>query len=309
MNTQRIIGIALFVIGVALIVLGAVKIAPSGTTSVGASLCFFGILLAAFSFIRRPEPGPDAPPPMSPAQRLLGMFYEPTRVFQNLRAYPRWLAPLLVIGVLAAAYTFAFERRVTPEAIGNKMADKIIEGGWVPEGAQAEFREQQIEGFTAPMARVGKVINAFVGTFAFAAFLAGIYLLGALVFGGRINFWQGLAVALHAMLPVVVIQRLLSLLLLYIKPVESINLILDQGGMVKDNLGVIFSPAEHPVLFAAGSTIGLLSFYGVWLGAKGLRHGGERVSSSAAWSISIGLWLLGFLIATGSAVLFPQFLS
>lgn len=309
MNTQRIIAAALFVIGVALVVLGALKVAPAGSPSVGAALAFCGILLFALSFIRRPTPGPDAPPPMPPVQRLLGMFHEPTRVFQNLRAHPRWLAPLLVVGTLAAVYTFAFERRVTPEAIGNKMADKVIEGGWIPEEMQAQFREQQIEGYTAPMARAGKVVTAFVGTFILGSFLAGVYLLGALVFGGRINFWQALAVALHAMVPVVVIQRLLSLLLLYIKPVDSINLILDQGGMVKDNLGVLFSPAEHPVLFAAGSTIGLLSLYGVWLGAKGLRHGGERVSSGAAWTISIALWALGFLIAIGSALLFPQFLA
>jgi hypothetical protein len=309
MNTQRIIGAALFVLGVALAALGALKVAPSGSVSVGVSVALFGVLLFAFSFIRRPDPAPDAPPPMSPAQRLTGMFHEPTRVFQNLRAHPRWLAPLLVVGTLAAVYTFAFEQRVTPEAIGNKMADKVIEGGWIPEEKQAEFRDQQIEGYTAPMARAGKLINSFIGHFILASFLAGLYLVGVLVSGGRINFWQALAVALHAMLPVVVIQRLLSLLLLYVKPVDSINLILDQGGMVKDNLGVLFSPAEHPVLFAGGTAVGILAFYGVWLGAKGLRHGGERVSSGAAWGISIGLWVLGFLIAISSALLFPQFLT
>ena len=247
---------------------------------------------------------------MSPAERVLGIFHEPSRVFQNLRAHPRWLAAFLVMAVCTALYSVAFVQRVTPEAIANKMSDKIIEGGWVPAERVPVFREEQLAGIAAPVARVAAVTNAAVGLFALMSFFAALYLLGVLMLGGRINFWQALSVAFYAALPVVVIQKLLSLVLLYLKDRDDINLILDQGGLVRDNLGVLFSPAQNPVLFIAASFIGVLSFYGLWLTATGLRNTGERVSVSAAWTIALTLWLLGIIVSVvWGGILFPNFLA
>ncbi len=310
MPRQRFISIILLVVGVALLIAGITRIAPAGTTPLGVGLAFFGALLFGLSFIPRPQPAADAPAPLSPAERVLGIFYEPGRVFQNLRTHPRWLAAFFVIAICTALYSVAFVQRMTPEAIANKMSDKIIESGWIPAENIPSFREEQLAGIAAPVARVAATTNAAVGLFALMAFFAALYLLGVLMFGGRINFWQALAVAFYATLPVVVIQKLLSLLLLYLKDRDDINLIIDQSGLVRDNLGVLFSPARHPVLFVAASFIGVLSFYGVWLTATGLRNTGERVSSGAAWTIALTLWLLGMVFSVvWGGLLFPNFLS
>ena len=309
MPTRRLVPIILFVIGLGLLITGILKVAPVGTTGLGGGLAFFGALLFGLSFIPRPETPPDSPPALSPAERVTGIFFEPSRVFQNLRAHPRWLTAFLVIALFTALYQIAFVQRVTPEAIANKMSDKIIEGGYIPEDRQAGFREQQLAAATAPMARIGQITNGAVGLFAVMSLIAAIYLLGVLMFGGRINFWQALCVALYAALPVVVIGRLLSLLLLYLKSPDDLNLITDQNGLVRDNLGVLFAAAEHPVLHTAASFIGILSFYGLWLVATGLRNAGQKVSSSAAWSIAIAMWLLGIALAVISASLFSNFVS
>lgn len=100
------------------------------------------------------------------------------------------------------------------------------------------------------------------------SFVAALYLLGILIFGGRINFWQSLAVTFYASLPIVVIQKLVSLVILYIKSPDDIHPILGQETLVQDNLGVLFTPAQHPVLFVAATVIGVLSFYGLWLRAR-----------------------------------------
>ena len=65
----------------------------------------------AFSFMRLPAV-PDAPPRMSTAATLTGIFFEPTRVFRNLRAHPHWLAAILIVGIVNAVYTTAFYRRL-----------------------------------------------------------------------------------------------------------------------------------------------------------------------------------------------------
>jgi len=285
------------------------KVLPGGFIVVGAALAFFGLLATGLSFVPRPAPAADAPAPMPAFERIAGLFYQPAEVFRNLRAHPRWLTALLIITLCNFIYTTAFTRRITPERIGEYTTQKVLESGWVKEADAAQMRAQQIEAAKDPVRVWGGVVSQFSFGFVLVALLAGLFLLGVMALGGRINFWQALAVAAHAYLPVIVIQKLLSLLLLYLKSPDDIHPMLGAQGLVQDNLGVLFRPAEHPVLFAAASAVGVLSFYGLWLLATGLKHGGERVSKTTAWSIAIGLWLIGLLLAVSSAAAFGNFMA
>ena len=57
------------------------------------------------------------------------------------------------------------------------------------------------------------------------------------------------------------------------------------------------------------AAIGILSFYRLWLTAKGLREAGYKVSSTAGWSVAITLWVLALLFGMAIAAIFPGFLS
>jgi hypothetical protein len=179
----------------------------------------------------------------------------------------------------------------------------------IPAEAVERTREQGLEQAKNPVQRVGTAIKSVVGTFVFMSILGALYMLGVLVFGGRINFWQSLCVIVFASIPIVVIQKLISLLLLYIKDVDDIHPIMGQESLVQDNLGVLFTPADHPVLFVIASAIGLLSFYGLWLKATGLKHGGQKVSKGAAWGTAVLYWMIGLLFIVAMAALFPSFIS
>jgi Yip1 domain len=304
----RIPAIVLFVLGVLIAIGGALKFVPGGVGT-GLALAFWGALLFGLSFVRLPKAGPDAPPPMSVMERLGGIFYEPSRVFQNLKAHPHWLAAFLVISILTIAYAAAFTQRLTPERIVSYTADKMAETPFIPPQAVQQAREDGLEQAKNPVQRVGTAIKTFVGVFAFMAFLAALYMVGVLVFGGRINFWQAFAALMFASLPIVVLQKVISLILLYIKSPDDIHPIMGQETLVQDNLGLLFTPAEHPVLFVAASFIGLFSFYGLWLKATGLRYTGQRVSKAAAWGTAITFWLLGLLFLLIITALFPSFIS
>jgi hypothetical protein len=152
-------------------------------------------------------------------------------------------------------------------------------------------------------------VTQFLSAFILMGVIAAVYMLGVLMFGGRINYWQALAIAVHAALPAIIIDRVLSLVLLYVKDPDDVHPILGQSGLVMDNLGALVSPSSSPVLFAAASAFGILTFYRVWLSATGLRHGGERVSSTAAWSIVIALWVVGLVLAMLSSLFFGSFIS
>jgi len=305
---QRIPAIVLCVLGVLIAVGGALKFIPGGVGT-GGALAFWGALLLGLSFVRLPKPAPDAPPQMSAMEKLSGIFYEPTRVFQNLKPHPRWLAAFLVISSVSVIYAAAFTQRLTPERIVSYTADKMAATPFIPPEAVQRAREEGLEQAKNPVQRVGTAIKTFVGVFTFMAFLAALYMLGVLVFGGRINYWQSFAALVYASLPVVVIQKVLSLILLYIKSVDDIHPLMGQETLVQDNLGILFSPADHPVLFVAASAIGILSFYGLWLKATGLRNAGQKVSKGAAWGTAITFWLLGLMLIMIITALFPSFIS
>ena len=302
-------GIGLFVIGLIVCVLGIVKVVPGGIGT-GAAFAFWGVLLFAFSFIPLPQTKGDEEPAMSGLQKVFGIFYEPTRVFRNLRAHPHWLAAFLVVVIVNAVYATAFVQRLTPERIVGYTMDKLEQSPIKPpEDRMAQAKEDALQTAKQPIQRVQTFAKSFVAIFVFVCFVAALCLLGVLAFGGRMNFWQAFAAVFYSYLPVAVIGKLVSTVILFIKSPDDIHPILGQETLVQDNLGILFTPGEHPALFVLGTAVGVLSLYGLWLKAKGLSNTGQKVSSSAAWGVSISLWVLSLIIGMIFATLFSSFIS
>lgn len=307
----RPFAIGLFVLGLITIPVAALKLVNIEVFA-GAALCFFGILLFGLSFVRLPVISNPAEGPIPALQKVFGIFFEPTRIFRNLRVHPHWIVAFAIIAGLNVVYSNAFIRRVTPERITNHLVEKMSEMGppFAPTGEMLEgIRTKQLDQLKSPTQRVGAALNTITGTFVWGALVSAITLLLILAFGGRINYWQAIAVYFFTILPVAMVQKLLSLIILYIKDPEDIHPILGQESLVQDNLGILFSSAAHPVLFVLASSIGVFSFYGLWLRGKGLREGGTRVSSTAGWGVAITLWVVGLLLATIVTALFPSFIG
>jgi hypothetical protein len=300
----------LFVIGLIALVLGIVKVLPGGIGT-GAAFCFWGILLFAFSFIPLPKTKGDEEPQMSGVAKLTGIFFEPTRVFRNLRAHPRWLTAFLTIAILNSVYAAAFVQRLTPTRITDFTMEKMESSPIKPPpDKMAEAKDNMLQSMTQPIQRVQTAAKSFVGVFVLMSAITALCLLGVLAFGGTINFWQAFAAVLYGYVPLAIISKIASLIILYLKSPDDIHPILDQETLLHyDNLGVLFSPADHPALYVLGSVIGVLSFYGLWLRAKGLQHAGYKVSSSAAWGTAITLWVLALLVGMVFATLFSGFMS
>jgi Yip1 domain len=302
------VGIALVVIGIIVLIGGIANFIPGGLGA-GGALCALGVLFFGLSFTSLPYVA-DAPPPMSTVGRLTGIFFEPAAVFRNLRAHPRWLAAILIMGCLNAAYLAAFYQRLTPERIVDFTFEKLKDSPIKPpEDRMALARQQALDAAKLPLARAGNAIKTIVGVFFVVAFFGALYLLGVLAFGGRMHFWQAYAVAAYAAFPVLVIQKVISFIILFVKSPDDIHPLIGQETLVTDNLGILFKAAEHPVLYVTASAIGILSFYKLWLTAKGLSEGGYKVSSSAGWGVAITLWVLGLFLGIAAAAIFPSFLS
>jgi hypothetical protein len=306
----RPVAIGLFAVGLIIIVGGIAKFIPGGV-STGGALAFSGVLLFLLSLIPLPvvrEPEET----LSFVEKATGIFFEPARVFRNLRAHPHWIGAFVIVVVLSLIYNFAFVQRLTPERIVEHTVSKVAEMPppfTPPPQAIEKMRTDQLSALKNPIERAGGMVKAVVGIFVLGAFAAGLCLLLVLVFGGRINFWQALAVTFFSWLPVVAIQKILGLVILYLKAPEDLHPIRNQDTTLQDNLSLLVSGADHPVLFVALSFIGLTWFYFLWLRAKGLHYGGTKVGSSAGWGVSLILYIMLMLFAVGATALFPSFVS
>lgn len=300
--------IGVFVLGIIIIALNIVGVLTSAIGT-GALVCALGIMFFAFSFMRLPAV-PDAPPRMSTAATLAGIFFEPTQIFRNLRAHPRWLAAILIAGIVSAVYTTAFYRRVGPERIVNFTYDAIEQGPFKPPPeALAESRRAELEKASSRSAQVTNAISTVAMGFFGVAFLAALCLLGVLAFGGRMHYWQAFSVVAYIGFPFTLIQKLISFLVLYLKAPEDIHPLLGQESLVYDHLGLLVSTKDHPILYTFLATFGVLVLYRIWLTATGLREGGYKVSSSAAWGVTITLTVLFLVFRLAAAAIFPSFLG
>ncbi|HSK70681.1 MAG TPA: YIP1 family protein [Pyrinomonadaceae bacterium] len=306
----RYSAIVVFIIGIIVLILGITKIVPN-TTGTGVSLLLLGGLLFGLSFV--PKPDSDSPVgEMSPIERLTKIFYAPAEVFQNLRRHPRWLVAILIMTVLSAVYSNAFMYRLTPERITNYAIDKTLEMPMMNEQARAQVestRKQTIEDAKSPVSRVTQAVNSFVGYTFLYAFFGLVFWLFALAMGGKINFWQAFSASVYAAFPIAVINRVLSLIILFIKDPTDIHPILGSNSLLQDNLGILVTPADNPVLYVLLSAFGILQFYWIFLMATGLKNAGERVSPTTAWTATIVVWLIGVTLSVVMALIFPSFFS
>jgi Yip1-like protein len=301
------VAIGAFVLGLILLVGSIAKFTP-GAWATAVMFCFAGLLLAGLSFIRLPSvPKKTDDAPLSVLQKVTGIFFEPSRVFRNLREYPRWIGAFLIMGILAFGYQFLFVKRITPERIvehARRQMEAMGTLGGPPEMREARLSEQ-LEAMKSPTRLAVATLNTVPFLFVLMVIAAALSLLGMLAFGGRMNFWQAFAVTIYSALPVVVVQKLLGILILYLKDPEDLHPVLNRDTTLQDNLGILFSPSDHPVLFVLASFIGLTSFYGLWLRAKGLHLGATRASSGVGWGVAITLWVLLMLLVVTITALFP----
>lgn len=300
-------GIVSVIVGIVIFTLGITKILPHTTTS-GFALFAFGLLLIGFNFIPVPEKE-EGVQEMSFGAKLLNIFVSPSEVFRNFRSHPTWLGAILIAAIVTGIYSTAFLYRLTPEVINNHTISKMSESGFVQPDQIAEIKKNSLEAMSSKVAQGFGFVNTFVVFCFLFAFFAVIYFLTCLAMGGKMNYWQALATTAWAVLPVMLIQKLLSLLILFLKEPSEIHPILGQQNLLMDNLSFFVAPANNPVLYTLLASISLTAIYGLFLTAIGLKNAGYKVSSAAGWVAAFIVYFLMLSLGLISALLFGSFMS
>lgn len=238
-----------------------------------------------------PFPAPETPagPTMSTPETLINVFFEPSRVFDALRARPRFLVAALLTTLLFGAITFTLYQRVD---MGQYIRDKMEQS---PRSATQTEQQKEMG------ARIGRYIGMATPVFVpiTIALGAALYLLAVMAFGGKIGYKGALTVWTYSGFPPAVIGAVVAILVLFLKSADSI----DPEHMLLTNPGAFMGADSSPTLVAFLTQFDLLRFYGMFLAAIGLRKM-AKLSSTSAWAIVIIFWVIAAVLAVGSKALF-----
>jgi hypothetical protein len=242
-------------------------------------------------------------PSMSTPETLSGIFFEPGRTFEALRARPRFLvAALICIIAITGSYIFYVTRIGYDNVIDAEIS--------VARKKDSNANEEQLQkGAEIQKMAVVKAIRLgavpVVMLFIIAA-VAGLYLLGVNLMGGQIGYKKALTVWAYASMPPIIITVVLNVVLLFVSPPDGdADIVRGENGLVHANPGVFVDATAHPVLSALLSSFDLITFYGLFLAALGLRKLG-KLKSGSAWTVVLALWGLGVLIRLVMALVFGR---
>lgn len=255
------------------------------------------------NFTTPPSAGEPDGPVMSTPATLSGIFFEPGRTFEALRARPRFLVAALICVI---AITGSYALYITRVGYDNVIDAEISMARKKDANANEEQLQQSARIQKMPFVKAIRMgIVAVIMPF-FIAALAGIYLLGVNLLGGQIGYKRALAVWAYANLPPVIITTVLNVALLFASPPDGdADIVRGENGLVHANPGVFVDATTQPVLSAILSSFDLITFYGLFLTALGLRKLG-RLKSGSAWTIVLALWGLVLLVRLFMAVVFGR---
>ena len=241
-----------------------------------------------------PSPTPELAPepaPISEIGRMTGVLFSPTPTFENIVARPSWVAPLVVLCVLAIAVIALFGQRVGWRGFLEHQFDKD------PRVANLtpDQREQRLNAaikFAPPITYVSVVIGTFLVPVVIAAVMLGAFNLLA---GTRINFKVALAIVCFSWMPLT-IHGLLSLILLFVKSPDTVDL----EHLVASNPGAFISSDSPRWMMALLTSFDVFAFWVMVLMAIGFAAASpKKVSFAKGLTIVVAVWALWVLIHVG----------
>jgi len=219
------------------------------------------------------EPEPKG---MSEPSRLVGVFFETTKTFEDIAARPRFWAPMILVMLVGLAVVTMFTQRVGWE----RMARQQMELN--PQIAQ-QLTPEQRETRVQFMGRFGSLFGyggALLGTPITFLILAGIYLgMTRGIMAAPITFKQAFAAVCYGWLPNV-IAGLLTIAVMMMKNPDEFRL----DNPLVFNPGAFMDPvSSNKFLLSVATSLDLFTLWSMFLIAVGLKAaGGKKLSMSSA---------------------------
>jgi Yip1 domain len=232
-------------------------------------------------------PAPESQAPISHFGRIVGVFISPKQTFASIAERPSWIAPLLLMIVLATA-------------VGALLNTKMNWGEYIRHKAEENSRFAQLSEEQKDRAVAGQV--KFWSGFSYGIGVVAVpisALIFALIYWGAFNLFCGaglgygssFAITTHAFLP----TAISSILALIILPLKSYGDV-DPESVVATSLHA-FLPEDAPKALAAlGNSLELFWIWVLVLVAIGFAAARpKKIKLGASFAIVFGLWAVWVL--------------
>jgi hypothetical protein len=242
--------------------------------------------------VRIPEP--DAPR-MSAVSRVAGVFFEPSKTFEDIGRRPTWLVPLLLLIVATLAVVTVTAKRVGFEQVIRQQFENSSRAAQMT----AEQREQAI----AMQVRVGGMFAYAVPIFLPIYYLvvSGVMLGFTAMMSAGLRFKQVFAVVCHANLPALV-SALLTIVVMFLKNPTEINV---QNPLAFNPAAFMDPASTSKFVYSLSSSLDLFSFWIMFLMATGFKAAaGRKLSFGGALAAVVIPWAVWVLLKSTLAGVF-----
>jgi hypothetical protein len=231
---------------------------------------------------------------LSELGRLTNVFIEPRQTFQDLVERPRWIVPVVLMTVLALAFTIAMGSHVG----WDRIVRQSMETSERTQNMTPEERAQAVA--------IGVKITGIVAYGAAVLAIPAILLISAgvllLVFKGlfsaKLQFKQVFAICAYASLPGL-INSLASLVVMLLKAPDDF----DPQRAAIFNIGYYLDPSTAKWLMALASSIDVFTIWVILLMATGLCVASRKLSFAQSVAGVALPWVLVVMIKVGWAAL------
>jgi Yip1-like protein len=229
-------------------------------------------------------PATAPPPPAAPSpkpngfQRVIGVLISPDETFASIARQPDFLAPLLIILILAGIGGFIFAQRVDFTAPAREAMEE-----------KGTMSEAQIESALRITATISKVISYGSPLFSVIVLLivAAVFMLAFRMMGGDVIFKQAFSITLYGWMPLTI----LNIIVLVIIAMKTGITALDLPTLVMSNLAFLVTMKEHPLLFALLASIDIFTIWSLVLFIFGFSYA-SKFSKSKSAGIVITVWVI-----------------
>ena len=229
-----------------------------------------------------------AAPKLSAVQKIIGIFSNPTPVYENLRIYPDWLIPVLITMVMSIIFVFS-----TSDLTVQIQKEAIYNNSMIPE----EYKDKAIENIENKTemernleATAGSVINILI---VYLVAAGAFFVFGNFLLGGDAKFkqifamysWTGLIGALELLV--------------------KLPMALAKGSLhVYTSLAVLLDPGqEKTILFGLLNAIDIFTIWKIILWASGMSII-YRFSKGKGYTAAISLYLIVLVVSIGFSQIF-----
>jgi hypothetical protein len=237
------------------------------------------------------------PPPeseaLSPVDRVISVFFSPSKLFADLRRDPSWWVAWVLISVFVLLFMFAIQKQVGFDQVTKNEIAANTKNAERFEKLTPEQRDQQLviaEKFTKYFS-YGSPITILIIAALVAAVLLGTFNFGM---GTDISFGVALAIVLWAWVPGILKSLLAAISLFAGADPEGFNI----RNPAATNLGFFVSRTDYPVLHSIASSIDIFAIWSLILMGIGFAAV-SKVKRSTAISVLAGWYILITLIGAG----------